>query len=61
MTHHYILFCATAVSALSDSDGKAGGIGGLSCLGDSDDAIAPWSNYGKAVDVAAPGGTLLWS
>jgi hypothetical protein len=47
-----------AVSALGDSDGKAGGLGPLTCNGGKDDAIAAFSNYGQAVDMAAPGGKL---
>jgi subtilisin len=39
-----------AVSAISDSDGKCGGLGGS-----SDDKLASFSNYGSVVDMAAPG------
>jgi subtilisin family serine protease len=44
------------VSALADSDGKAGGKGGSpSCRSDEDDTLANFSNYGAAVDLIAPG------
>ncbi|GKY92952.1 hypothetical protein MPSEU_000264100 [Mayamaea pseudoterrestris] len=48
-----------AVSALSDSDGEAGGAGGNTCTGNKDDMIASFSNYGSAVDMAAPGDCIL--
>ena len=51
-----LLFAPSAVSALSDSDGKPGGKGPRTCYGSKDDVIVSWSNYGKAVDIAAPGG-----
>ncbi len=44
----------TTVSALSDSDGCAGGLG-PPIQGDPDDSLASFSNDGSAVDVAAPG------
>lgn len=46
-----------AVSALADSDGQAGGFGPPpACLPDSaDDQLAFFSNFGSAVDIAAPG------
>jgi subtilisin family serine protease len=44
------------VSALSDSDGKPGGLGGPTCLeGANDDVFAFFSNFGADVDIAAPG------
>ena len=44
------------VSALADSDGKAGGAGPApECRSDEDDTLADFSNYGPAVDVIAPG------
>jgi subtilisin family serine protease len=44
------------VSALADSDGKRGGDGGSpDCRADEDDTLANFSNYGKAVDIIAPG------
>ena len=50
-----------AVSALSDSDGRAGGRGGRpSCLSsERDDRFATFSNYGPVVDIAAPGVCIL--
>lgn len=42
------------VSALADSDGKAGGVGGATSYG-ADDIFASFSNYGSPVDIAAPG------
>jgi len=49
------------VSALADSDGKSGGKGPPpSCYpGQTDDALATFSNYGPAVDIAAPGVCIL--
>lgn len=52
-------------SALTDSDGKCGGIGPLSkgwgTMGEKyrDDTLADFSNYGTAVDIAAPGVDIL--
>jgi subtilisin len=44
------------VSALADSDGRAGGKGGSpDCRADQDDTLADFSNYGAAVDLIAPG------
>jgi subtilisin len=43
------------VSALADFDGKEGGVGIWTCLEDDDDTLAYFSNYGDAVDIAAPG------
>ena len=50
-----------AVSAIADSDGKPGGLGGPpSCLlGQLDDHFATFSNYGSVVDIAAPGVCIL--
>lgn len=42
------------VSALSDSDGKSGGLGFATSYG-ADDTFASFSNYGNAVDIGAPG------
>jgi subtilisin len=42
------------VSALADSDGKPGGLGPATSYG-CDDCFASFSNYGAAVDLAAPG------
>jgi subtilisin len=47
------------VSALVDTDGKAGGLGPGTSFG-ADDTIASFSNYGADVDVIAPG-TLIYS
>lgn len=45
------------VSAIADSDGLPGGLGGpLPCTADdSDDRFASFSNFGAPVDIAAPG------
>lgn len=42
------------VSALADSDGQSGGLGGASSYG-ADDTFASFSNYGSVVDLGAPG------
>ncbi len=51
------------VSALADTDGKAGGKGGNACYSwgsyDKDDTFANFSNYGKDVDIMAPGKCIL--
>jgi subtilisin family serine protease/sugar lactone lactonase YvrE len=46
------------VSALSDTDGKAGGIGAETCGWGSDDTLARFSNWGSRVDIAAPGSCI---
>jgi subtilisin len=43
-----------SVSAIADSDGKCGGLGPSTKYG-NDDTFASFSNYGSAVDMAAPG------
>ena len=43
------------VSALADFDGKPGGEGQPTCRDDEDDTLANFSNWGEAVDIAAPG------
>jgi subtilisin len=52
------------VSALADTDGKAGGLGGNRCYSwggyDVDDTFADFSNYGADVDIMAPG-KCIWS
>ncbi|MFN2345977.1 MAG: S8 family serine peptidase, partial [Dermatophilaceae bacterium] len=48
-----------SVSALADFDGKAGGLGGHTCREDVDDTLADFSNWGSAVDIAAPGVCIL--
>ena len=42
------------VSALADSDGKAGGLGSATSYG-KDDTFATFSNFGEEVDLGAPG------
>lgn len=44
-----------AVSAIVDTDGKCGGISSVSTSAGKDDTFASFSNYGSAVDIAAPG------
>ncbi len=46
------------VSALVDTDGKSGGLGGSTSAG-ADDTLASFSNYGADVDVIAPGVSIL--
>jgi subtilisin family serine protease len=52
------------VSALADTDGKSGGLGGHRCYSwgtyDQDDTFADFSNYGSDVDLIAPG-KCIWS
>ena len=52
------------VSALADTDGKAGGTGGNRCYSwgtyDRDDTFADFSNYGSDIDLIAPG-KCIWS
>ena len=47
------------VSALADFDGKPGGEGSATCREDVDDTLAEFSNWGDAVDIAAPGVCIL--
>ena len=51
------------VSALADTDGKPGGLGGNGCYSwggyDKDDTFADFSNYGYDVDIMAPGKCIL--
>lgn len=47
------------VSALADFDGLPGGLGKSTCRADEDDTLANFSNWGPAVDVAAPGVCIL--
>jgi subtilisin family serine protease len=42
------------VSAIVDTDGQAGGLGGATSVG-ADDSLASFSNFGADVDLAAPG------
>ena len=52
------------VSALADTDGKPGALGGHRCFSwgsyDADDTYANFSNYGSDVDIMAPG-KCIWS
>ena len=52
------------VSALADTDGKAGGLGGNRCFSwgtyDRDDTFADFSNRGSDIDLIAPG-KCIWS
>ncbi len=52
------------VSALADTDGKPGGLGGGLCYSwgsyDKDDTFANFSNYGHDIDLIAPG-KCIWS
>lgn len=43
------------MSALADFDGAPGGYGAATCRADQDDTLADFSNWGAAVDIAAPG------
>jgi subtilisin len=65
------VFSAITVSAISDSDGKCGGAGPSlqegrtdgqvrlpQAIPNPDDFFASYSNYGPAVDLAAPGGNI---
>jgi subtilisin len=47
------------VSALADFDGAAGGYESPTCRDDEDDTLANFSNWGDAVDIAAPGVCIL--
>ena len=47
------------VSALADFDGRPGGLGSPTCRTDQDDTLADFSNWGPAVDIAAPGVCIL--
>jgi subtilisin len=44
-----------SVSALADFDGLPGRFGAPTCRDDQDDTLADFSNWGSAVDIAAPG------
>ncbi len=50
---------AITVSALADFDGNPGGNAGPTCRNDQDDTLADFSNWGPAVDIAAPGVCIL--
>lgn len=47
------------VSALADFNGLAGGGAAPTCRSDQDDTLADFSNFGSAVDIAAPGVCIL--
>ena len=51
------------VSALADTDGKPGGVGGNRCYSwgtyDKDDTFANFSNYGGDIDIMAPGKCIM--
>jgi subtilisin family serine protease len=47
------------VSALADFDGISGGSSSYTCRPDKDDTLADFSNWGSAVDIAAPGVCIL--
>ncbi|MDX1493688.1 MAG: S8 family serine peptidase, partial [Longimicrobiales bacterium] len=47
------------VSALADFDGQEGGLGSPTCRNDQDDTLADFSNWGSAVQIAAPGVCIL--
>lgn len=49
---------AITVSAIADSDGHGGGLGGATGYG-PDDSFASFSNFGTLVDIAAPGVSIL--
>jgi subtilisin family serine protease len=50
---------ALTVRALADFDGVPGGNGSPTCRTDQDDTLADFSNWGTAVDIAAPGVCIL--
>ena len=50
---------ALTVSALADFDGKPGYLAAPGCRADQDDTLASFSNWGPAVDIAAPGVCIL--
>jgi subtilisin family serine protease len=47
------------VSALADFDGSPRGHGSPTCRTDEDDTLADFSNWGTAIDIAAPGVCIL--
>ncbi|HUG98602.1 MAG TPA: S8 family serine peptidase [Gammaproteobacteria bacterium] len=47
------------VSALADFDGEPGGLASPTCRTDQDDTLADFSNWGDAVQIAAPGVCIL--
>jgi subtilisin family serine protease len=47
------------VSAISDGDGRPGGVNDPQCRFDQDDTLADFSNFGPAVAMAAPGVCII--
>ncbi|EKD33757.1 MAG: peptidase S8/S53 subtilisin kexin sedolisin [uncultured bacterium] len=47
------------VSALADFNGLPGGGAAATCRSDQDDTLADFSNWGSAIDIAAPGVCIL--
>jgi len=47
------------VSALADFNGEPGGGAAATCRPDQDDTLADFSNWGSAIDIAAPGVCIL--
>lgn len=47
------------VSGIADSDGQPGHLGPHPCFAKSDDRFLNFTNFGGAVDIAAPGGCIL--
>lgn len=47
------------VSSIADTDGRIGGKGGANTDGDPDDSLSYFSNYGRDVDLAAPGSDIF--
>lgn len=47
------------VSAVADFDGEPGGLAAPTCRDDVDDTLADFSNWGPAVQIAAPGVCIL--
>lgn len=50
---------AITVSAAADFDGRPGALGSPTCRTDQDDTLADFSNWGAAIDIAAPGVCIL--
>ena len=49
---------AITVSSIDDFDGVAGGLAQPTCRPGADDQLAPYSNFGAGVDIAAPGSCI---
>lgn len=47
------------VSALTDFDGLAGGLGSITCRSDRDDTLANYSNFGSKIDIMGSGTCIL--